>query len=222
MITPTMYNVDLDIINSVPKFLENRKTLTINEPTDTFFYDPWVMKKEYINTPWEELYNSLPVEDKGEARVIQLAGNESYFSHADIDDRYHLNLTGSKSFLIDLDSLIMYPTVNDGIWYEMDASKVHTASNFSNRSRYQLVIRKLLKKGTLINPIHIKLSVVNGVDLEDARFVFDNTLSKYLNRVNKMNMLNDFIFKNNIVIFSIDQSCISELLKLIPKEFKIE
>ena len=121
MITETSYTVDPSLFQeacySLPK--HGMKT-AINEPTGNFFYDPWILKTEYKGTVWETLYNSLPV-TKGEARIIILDPNQCYQIHADIDDRYHLNILGEKCYLIDLDDNIMHFLKTDGIWYNMDA-----------------------------------------------------------------------------------------------------
>jgi len=221
MISQTQFSVQIELINKAVDQIKDHDVFTINEPTGDFFYDRWKIKTELQGTVWEELYNSLPVYDKGEARLIQLVGNESYFSHADIDDRYHLNLSGSGSFLIDLDNLKMHPISTNGIWYDMDAGTVHTAANFSNRPRYQLVIRKLLTRGKLKDPKNFKLVAATGVELDDARFIFDGVMSKWLNRVNKKELLDNFMFKNNVVSFTLDGSMEADLISVLPKEFKI-
>ena len=146
MLTPTNYTVESILFQEACRSLPNEvmKT-TINKPTGNFFYDPWILKDEYKGTVWETLYNSLPVV-KGEARIIILDPRQCYQVHADIDDRYHLNILGDNSYLIDLVRDIMHPLAQDGIWYDMDASFLHTATNFGRRARVQLVVRKLLKK----------------------------------------------------------------------------
>ena len=221
MISPTSFSVQIELINRAVDQIKDQDVFTINEPTGDFFYDQWKIKTELQGTIWEEIYNSLPVYNKGEARIIKLAGNESYFSHADIDDRYHLNLSGTKSFLIDLDNLKMYPVSTDGVWYDMDAGTAHTAANFSNRPRYQLVIRKLLTRGKLKDPKNFKLVASKDTDLDDARFIFDDIMSKWFNQTNKKQLLDNFIFKNNVISFTLDSSTVEDLMSILPKEFII-
>jgi hypothetical protein len=149
MLTKTHYTADTTLFQeacySLPK--SEIKT-TINEPTGDFFYAPWVLKAEYKGTVWETFYNSLPVA-KGEARIIILDPGSCYQIHADIDDRCHLNISGEGCYLMDLTTEQMYRLEQDGIWYDMDAGFLHTATNFGRRSRVQLVVRKLLKKNQL-------------------------------------------------------------------------
>lgn len=221
MISPTSFSVQIELINRAVDQIKDQDVFTINEPTGDFFYDQWKIKTELQGTIWEEIYNSLPVYNKGEARIIKLAGNESYFSHADIDDRYHLNLSGTKSFLIDLDNLKMYPVSTDGVWYDMDAGTAHTAANFSNRPRYQLVIRKLLTRGKLKDPKNFKLVASKDTDPDDARFIFDDIMSKWFNQTNKKQLLDNFIFKNNVISFTLDSSTVEDLMSILPKEFII-
>ena len=220
MLTPTHYTVDNQLIlralNNIPV---NTFRFTINEPTGDFFYDPWTLSNEFVDTAWGELYDSLSMPDKGEARIIKLNGGECYISHADIDDRYHLNLTGEKCYLINLNNESMHSLQCDGVWYTMDANPKHTACNFGNKIRYQLVIRKLLNKVLLEDPISVTL--ITDIDKDDARYLFDNTLSGPLNYANKHKLMSDFKLLSNGVSFSIDKSIYQEILNILPKEFKI-
>lgn len=161
MLTKTHYTVDPKLFQEACNSLPTRdmKT-TINQPTGSFFYDPWVIKDEYKGTVWETLYNSLPV-SKGEARIIILDPAQCYQVHADIDDRYHLNILGESCYLIDLVRDQLHPLEQDGIWYDMDASFLHTATNFGRRARIQLVVRHLLKNNKLMDPIGVALSTTD-------------------------------------------------------------
>jgi len=220
MLTPTNYTVDTGLFqeacNSLPK--EGMKT-TINQPTGNFFYDPWVLKDEYKGTVWETIYNSLSV-TKGEARIIILDPGHCYQEHADIDDRYHLNILGDSSYLINLVQEIMYPLSQDGIWYNMDASFIHTATNFGRRSRVQLVVRHLLKKNKLANPVEVSLAT-NMENTNHARFLFDNTLSPWFNAANKNGLINNFAQGNVAIKFNIEQEKLESFKSILPSEFKI-
>jgi len=220
MLTPTNYTVDLKLFqeacNQLPK--HGMKT-TINRPTGDFFYDSWVLKDEYKDTVWEILYNSLPV-IKGEARIIILDPGQCYQIHADIDDRYHLNILGDNSYLIDLVRDIMHPLAQDGIWYDMDASFLHTATNFGRKARVQLVVRKLLKKNKLQNPIEVSLATTMD-NPNHARFLFDNTMSPWLNDANKAGFINNFSQGAVTIKFNIEQDKLINLKRILPEEFKI-
>lgn len=210
MLSKTIHTIDIKIIDlAVENIPSDDFRLTINQPTGRFFYDSWELKEEFKNTVWEKIYNSLPL-SVGEARIIKLESGKNYTSHADIDDRYHLNLTGVSSFLIDLDSDTLYKTVNDGIWYEMNAGIRHSAVNFGNRHRFQLVIRKLLLNNNLKNFKHIKMhSVIT--DLDEARYCFDDQISPWLNDANKRGIINNFVYQNNKVSFNIEEDHIGDL-----------
>jgi len=221
MITKLPYNVDTDLIlEAIDSYLREDKKLTLNSPTGNFFYDSWKIKEEYQGSIWEEILSTLPV-SIGEARIIRLNGGESYISHSDIDDRYHLNLSGVKCFLIDLDNTVMYPTVADGNWYKMDTSLRHTAANFGNRIRYQLVVRELLTNAKLKNPVSIRLtSLIN--DDDEVRFIFDDTVSPWLNQANKLNYINNFTVKGTTVEFNCESLEIDSLKNILPKEIQLE
>lgn len=220
MLTHTNYTVSAellqDALNTLPDF---DSKLAFNEPTGNFFYDPWQLKSEFAGTIWETLYKSLAVQDRGEARIIQLLGGTCYSSHADIDDRYHLNLSGNNCYLIDLDNQNMHTITNDGIWYDMDAGRRHVATNFGNRPRYQLVIRHLLTHNKLTTPADITLKYNNATEPGDARFRFDDILSPWLNRANKQAIIDNFSYANDVVSFQIDKEYVNELQSILPQGF---
>lgn len=220
MLTPTNYTVNPNLFQEACSQLpEGEMKTPINEPTGNFFYDPWVLKNEYKGTVWETLYNSLPV-TKGEARIIILDPGQSYTAHSDIDDRYHLNILGDESFIIDLMREQMHKLNQDGIWYDMDAGFLHTAANFGRRSRIQLVIRKLLKKNKLINPIKVALTTTMA-NVDHARYLFDNTVSIWLNEANKLGYITNFSYSSPFVKFDIEQDKLDSLKHILPTEFKL-
>jgi hypothetical protein len=220
MLTPTNYTTDLKLFQEACNHLpEQGMKTTINQPTGNFFYDPWELKNEYKGTVWETLYNSLPV-PKGEARIIILDPGHCYTAHADIDDRYHLNILGDNSYLINLVQEIMYPLSQDGIWYDMNASFLHTATNFGRKARVQLVVRKLLKKNKLSNPVEVSLATNIG-NPNYARHIFDNTVSPWLNKANKAGYIDKFSHSSTFVKFTIEEDNLDSLKHILPSEFKI-
>ena len=220
MLIPTNYTVNTSLFQEacIRLPIGNMKT-TINQPSGNFFYDPWIIKDEYKDTVWETLYNSLPV-IKGEARIIVLNHNQCYQTHADIDDRYHLNIQGEACYLIDLIHSQMHQLKQDGIWYDMNAGLLHTAANFGRLARIQLVVRKLLKQNTLQNPVEVALSTTIA-NTDDARFVFDNTLSPWFNEANKLGFINKFDHSPISIKFNIEKDKIDSLKRVLPLEFKI-
>lgn len=220
MLTPTIYTVDTHLFQKALNHLPScEMKTTINQPTGNFFYDSWILKDEYKGTVWETLYDSLPV-IKGEARIIILDPGHCYQTHADIDDRYHLNILGDNSYLINLVQETMHPLSQDGIWYDMDASFLHTATNFGRKARVQLVVRKLLKKNKLTRPIEVSL-VTTMENPNYARFLFDNTLSPWFNEANKLGLINNFIQGDLSIKFNIEQNKLESLKTILPAEFKL-
>jgi hypothetical protein len=220
MLSKTSYTVDTSLFREACLQLPNEgmKT-TINQPTGNFFYDPWILKDEYKGTVWETLYNSLPVA-KGEARIIILDPARCYQTHADIDDRYHLNILGEACYLMDLVKEQMYRLEQDGVWYDMNAGLLHTATNFGRRARVQLVVRHLLKKNELLDPVEIVLSsTVSNTD--DTRFIFDNTLSLWLNQANKLGYINNFSYSPITVKFNIEKNKLDLFKSILPAEFPL-
>lgn len=189
---------------------------TINQPTGNFFYDPWILKEEFKNTVWEKLLSSLP-QSIGEARIILLNPGNCYHSHSDIDDRYHLNLQGQYSYLIDLDDSTMFETKNDSNWYIMDAGKRHVAANFGSINRIQLVVRKLLNNSQLNNSVDVEINPV----CEKPRFEFDDIVSPWLNKMNKLSLLKNFRVLDNGVAFQLESSNLLDLDRFPKEKFRI-
>jgi hypothetical protein len=213
MIQETSYKVDKKIIDEIAK-IDVVEKYSFNQPTGDFFYDPWVIKPEYKGTAVEELLSTLPT-SIGEARLITLKSGNCYYSHSDIDDRYHLNINGDCAALINLETKHLWFLTNDGVWYDMDAGPLHSATNFGQYDRKQIVVRKLLNKNVLENPLKIIISP--GGD--NPRFVFDNTISPWLNRANKNRIISNFKTDGVTVSFNIEESYLSEFKKILPKKF---
>jgi hypothetical protein len=124
-------------------------------------------------------------------------------------------------YLIDLDNEEMHQLSTDGIWYEMDAGRLHTATNFGRLARIQMVVRKLLVNPVLDNAVSVKITS-SGYSKDDARFIFDNTLSGWLNSANKKGLIQDFKFGSNEVTFSTLHSAVNDLLENKTTGFNIE
>lgn len=220
MITRSEFKVPIlmleKALDCIPTF---EKRIALNQPTGNFFYDPWEIKPEFKNTVWEELLDSLPC-NKGEARIIKLDPGESYLCHADIDNRWHFNLKGQQSYLVDLDEHILYPTNADGFWYSMDAGKLHSASNYGPIERLQLVVRQLLTPSLHKNLVHIE--VVPTGTKERFRYTFDNLISSWLNQqALKGNISNFFYDGKELVKFDLHSGSVKEFEKLVTKDFKV-
>jgi hypothetical protein len=184
---------------------------TINQPTGDFFYDPWEIKPEFKGTVWEQLLDTLPF-DKGEARLITLESGQCYYS-------WHLSLTGNQSFLLDLTNQQMFKLEQDRTWYDMLAGRIHSAANFGQIPRVQLVVRQLLWDNELANPVHVRIE--QATDKYDYRYLFDNHISPWLNAANRDGHINKFKFTGSEVSFDVEQSHLTELESLVPEYFRI-
>jgi hypothetical protein len=183
------------------------KKVSLNAPTNDFFYDPWTIKPEYKNTIWEEILSTIP--EHGEARIIKLAEGECYTIHADIDDRWHLNISGENSYLVDLLSKTMYPTIHHNSWFLMNAGNLHSAVNFGNKDRYQLVVRKLLDRNIIADGIEVTMQNANVY-----RYHFDQIYSPWLNYASKEGIIANFKFDGSTVSFTIEKSYLGEIINL--------
>lgn len=220
MIYPTTHNVSTKLVTECANDIDLSKCpIILNEPTGNFFTDPWVIKEEYKKTKWEQLLDSLP-KPLGQARLLVLKPAACYHNHSDIDDRYHLNLAGEMSYLVDIHNSKMYNLQQDGVWYYMDASKIHSAVNFGRYDRIQLVVRALLPNNILKEPIKIKI-VSKNLSADDARYIFDNSISPWLNRSYKNKKISDFSFNNNETSFTCEVTHISTLEKIVPSNLEL-
>ncbi len=220
MIKSTPYTVNVDTIASaVSSTTTETFKLSLNKPTGNFFYDPWELKAEFKGTAWEEILSSLPG-PVGEARIITLESGTNYYSHADIDDRWHLSLQGNQSYLIDLETNEMFETTQDGVWYMMNAGKLHTAANFGQIPRRQLVVRKLLTRNTLVEPIDFKITTRK--DAFDYRYQFDHNVSPWLNMANKQGLITHFSYTQDEVTLQVEKSALDDLVNVLGEYFKGE
>jgi hypothetical protein len=219
MLQQTYYTVSEELMQEARCALPNIDSrIAINQPTGKFFSDPWEIKSEFKGTIWEKILDKIS-EDKGEARLIKLSPGECYPSHADIDDRWHLSLTGNNSFLIDLENNIMHQTNVEGRWFLMNAGVRHTAANFGSEDRVQLVVRKLLPTPQIKNPktVSIKLKQVIG----ERRFVFDDIISPWLNKAYKLGIVDNFKGEDLEARFTVEESYIAELQQVIDYYFTL-
>ena len=220
MLTKTNIKTSSKEIYDLVKHLPEGKN-TLNEPTGKFFYDPWQLKSEWQGTALDDLLKQIP--DHGEVRVIVLKPGESYFAHADVDDRYHLTLDAEQSYLIDIENEKMYPTIPDDTVYLMNTGVLHTASNYGYKNRYQLVIRKRLDS---TNELYESVTVIMNVKdpVYNLRYLFDSSFSRLFNRLEKEECITNFDRINETTIkFSLEKDNINELLKMQQMcGFKIE
>lgn len=216
MLTRTEYQITQlmmdQMIDSLPT-VDHR--VTLNQPTSDFFYDAWEIKPEFKNTVWEEILSTLP--DHGEARIIKLKEGECYTIHADIDDRWHLNISGENSYLVDLMTKTMYPTINHTSWFLMNTGILHSAVNFGNKDRYQLVVRKLLNKNSLSESVTITID-----NIAEQRYLIDQIVSPWLNYTNKNSLISNFKFVNNSISFKVEKLEFQTLTKILDGKFNYD
>lgn len=219
MLETTNYTVPQELlqeaIESIPD-IDSR--LALNQPSGRFFNDPWEIKPEFKGTVWERILSILD-EPKGEARLIRLPQGTCYVSHADIDDRWHLTLTGNNAYLIDLENQKMYQTSEFGRWYSMDAGIKHTAANFGSCDRVQLVVRKLLPAPNIKIPKNVIITLKNVV--VERRFIFDDVISPWLNYAYKKGIVADFKGEDLVATMTVEEEYIDELQELIRDYFNL-
>jgi hypothetical protein len=194
------------------------EVVVLNKHNGNFFYGHWTIKDEFKDTAWEKILDSLPY-PIGEARIITLKPGESYQSHADIDNRWHLNLTGEQSFLIDLEAETMFKCHRDNHWYFMLTDRLHTACNFGSIPRLQLVVREPLRKSVEYN--FVSVSITQAVPAPENHYKFDNIFSPWLNRINTEFRMTDFSSSPTLVSFKMAVELKEELNSIKTNDFII-
>jgi hypothetical protein len=220
MITKQTWICPEDLINQALKECPDLGEGTVlNEPTGDFFYDGWKIRDLYKGTPWEKVLDTIPM-TIGQARIIKLDPGESYMAHADIDNRWHLNLTGDRAYLIDLDNNVMHKCIRDNYWSYMDAGRIHAATNFGSKARLQVVVRELLQASQ--DPIDlVNVFIEPAYEQYDFRYKFDNIFSPWLNRMNQQCKMSNFSHNTASLNFKLEREYVVELESIATKDFKI-
>lgn len=200
---------------------DSKNRCDLNRPTGHWLYDPYQIVDCWKATEFEKLLNSIP-EPIGEARLMKLTPGTCYPSHADADDRLHLNLlSNDQSYLIDLDNHVMHQLYTDNKFYRMDAGRQHVAANFGSTDRIQLVIRVPLIRIKDSRFVERNIKFTNP-DF-NLRYVLDNHISTFLNRAIKKQQVGFFNPLSEVEIqFIIDPVIMNQLtdkLKRLNIEF---
>ena len=98
----------------------------------------------------------------------------------------------------------------------MDAGRNHSAANFGQYPRYQLVVRCLLTRSHWVED---KVEIVAGG--ENPRFVFDKYISPLLNQINSRGAMNNFEITATGVKFLTNEFWINHLKDAIPDKFSL-
>jgi uncharacterized cupin superfamily protein len=158
--------------------------------TGDAYYDEWLLDDRYRGTELGRLWDTL--DRPGQARVIMQPPGRAYMAHADVDDRYHINLTGSESYLIDLDQGRLHPCRADGRVYRFQASMAHTAANFGNEHRAQLVIKQRLAHNTLTDPVPTMVRLRNRRDYHQGRYGYDLRMLAFIGSGSRLGVITAF------------------------------
>jgi hypothetical protein len=195
---------------------DSKNRCCLNKTNGNWLFDDYNILPEWKDTAFDKLLSSLPFR-VGEARLMKLEPGTCYPCHSDLDDRYHINLTSNdQCYLIDLDTQTMYPVKTDSKIYYMNANIRHTAVNFGDVARIQLVIRKPFDR--FDDPNMMKLSV-KFVDTQfNFRYEFDQYVSPLIGRMAKNKQLSWFEPKSDTeMIVSTTQDGIHLLLNAFNK-----
>lgn len=222
MITRTNIHVDvtlkeiIDALNNLPK---NDYRYILNEPSNHYMHDDWKIKKEFKNSLWDRILATLPYKI-GQARIIVMQPGQCYQSHADIDNRWHLNLTGEDCFFADLDNFKMFKIEQDWYWYDFDASPRHTAVNCGRFARAQLVVRKPIVKNKIVDPV--RLEIKSLLDDDNTRYQGENKITPWFNKALLKGVASDIDTPDaGTIHVTLERNILSEFYNLIPQGFTV-
>lgn len=203
---------------------DSNNRVNLNHKTGHWLYDPYAVNKEWQGTPFEDLLEELGRYNIGEARLMKLDPGTCYCSHADIDDRIHLNLeSNDQSYLIDLNANKMHKTSADGKLYYMDGSYVHTAANFGSSPRIQLVARVRLTKHNAPALERTELVFLNKP--YDLRYNIDNSLSVLMSKLIKQKNMEFVEYADASIVLDVDTyalTLIEEELDKLQVQYRIQ
>lgn len=199
---------------------DSKNRCCLNKPKGNWLFDDYEILPEWKESAFDRFLSSLPFR-VGEARLMKLTPGTCYPCHSDLDDRYHLNLTSNEQcYLIDLESHKMYPVRADSKVYHMNANLLHTAVNFGDVDRIQLVIRKPLERISNEGMIH---KLIEFVDPDfNFRYKFDQTISPFIGKLSKEKKIAWFEpISDTKMTIKITQEGLDQLLEKFHKcEFK--
>jgi hypothetical protein len=188
----------------------------LNHPTGHWLYDPYEVNQEWKGTPFEDLLIELEQYSIGEARLIKLGPGTCYRSHADIDDRIHLNLlSNDQCYLINLITNEMHKTSADNKIYYMDGSYVHTAANFGSSPRVQLVARVRLSNYDDTGLERIELVFSNRP--YNLRYNIDNSVSVLMSQLIKEKNMKFIEFADDRIVVEVNDESLDRLNKELNK-----
>ncbi len=214
MLTDLNIEVDLEnLIKDLDKAVWDQKNrCSLNKPTGNWLFDDYVILPQWKDSAFDQLLSNLPFR-VGEARLMKLTPGTCYPCHSDLDDRYHLNLiSNDQCYLINLETQTMYPVKADGKIYYMNANLLHTATNFGDTDRIQLVIRKPFDRIPDEGMIEMTVKFVNPKF--NFRYEFDQQVSPLLGKLAKEKELSWFepTSETNMIVKT-TQEGINELLE---------
>lgn len=213
-LTNKIFSID-PIVDQVNQ-LWFEKRLELNQPTGSFFSDPWETCPEFKNTPLGNVLDNLgPI---GEARLLKLTSAETYTAHADPDDRYHLAIvTNPHCHIIDLDNQKLYHLPVDGKLWRMDTSRIHVAANFGGRDRIHLNIRLLLPKFDKSKPF-IRIKFEGGdFDWKQESYI---EIMPTLNKLIKAGYISGFdrVTDTELLLNILDKSMLNSVIQNLTKK----
>ena len=162
--------------------------LDLNLPTGNFYYDPWQLKPQYEHTEVARVLDLLaPV---GQVKIVSIPPGQCYLAHSDVEDRYHVTLQSEHSYVLDITQQQSYECRVDNRVYLMNTAQLHTVMNAGYVPRIQLVIRRLLTRHTLQDPIHIHIEATEAP--HNLRQQWDNHILVWCNLAHKQGIMTDF------------------------------
>ena len=162
--------------------------LDVNQPTGNFFYDPWQLKPQYTGTVLHTLLDQLG--NVGQAKIVSIPPGQCYLAHSDVEDRYHVTLQSEHSYVMDISNQKTHPCRVDDCVYHMNTAQLHSVMNAGYVPRIQLVVRQLLTRHQLVDPVHILIEATQAH--HNLRQQWDQSILVWCNLANKQGIMTNF------------------------------
>ena len=157
-----------------------------------------------VNCSAKEIFSSLPILNLPKTQLNVPTGDFFY-------DAWQLKDEFKKSAILDL--FAQLGSVGEARIIVLEPGESNCAANLGYKSRIQLVIRKLLNQVTLQDPCRVK--VIVNTPPYNLRYLFDNSFSMVLNRLNKQGCMNKFKkVSETEITFEIEHTHLPQIMKL--------
>jgi hypothetical protein len=190
-----------------------------NDSKGDRYYREMELFDKYKGTVVERYVKSLNRKLSKVCVIIQEPG-DTYPIHADIDDRFHLNLQSDNAYFIDFKTNISIPIETDRKVYLMNTGGLHSAVNFGLKRRLQIGATISLEYHNLKSPMSVNIHY-NGKN-KNYDYFYNFYVMPWLNLANKNKLINNYVKpKDSNLFVDIEEEQLESLKNAAGDNFEI-